>query len=92
MNVRRLFLPLLALTAIACKYEDPDEKVEPVPLEQVPAKIMEIVRAKFPDVEYESAYKGMIRGKEGFEVRGKTKSGKIREIEIAADGTIIATE
>ena len=91
----RRFLPLFLATAFiypGCRYEDDAERVEPLPLEQVPPKIMAVAQAQYPDIKFETVLKGTIRGKEGYEVRGKSKSGKIREVEIAADGTILDVE
>ena len=64
----------------------------PMPLDQVPAPLMKVAREKLPEVKFDSAYKETKQGKEVFELRGKSKDGKIREIEVTADGTIIEVE
>jgi len=50
-----------------------------VPLEQVPAKVMEAARKTLPGYTFDTAYKMKIEARMAFEVRGKDKKGKVRE-------------
>lgn len=54
-------------------------------LKEVPANIMKIAREKLPGVEFDTAW---LKENGTFEVRGKAKNGKVREIDIRPDGSI----
>jgi len=61
-----------------------------VKLEDVPAPAMKTVKEKAPDVQgFHEAY----RKKDGtYEIRGKTKTGKVVEVEVKEDGTFVDIE
>jgi hypothetical protein len=63
-----------------------------VPIEQVPAKVMDVARKELPGFTFDAVYKTKIEGKDAYEVRGKDKRGKVREVEVSADGEVIAVE
>jgi hypothetical protein len=78
---------ILAFAAGGCG-EGKEEKAA-IKLEEVPEPAMKTAKEKLPDVAFHEAY----RKKDGtFEVRGKLKSGKVREVEVKADGTFVALE
>jgi hypothetical protein len=83
-----LFVALLCWAAGGCG--EAREEKSPVKLENVPAPVMKTAREKAPEVAtFHEAY----RKKDGnYEVRGKTKSGKVIAVEIKADGTFIDIE
>lgn len=54
-------------------------------LKDVPPEIMKIAKEKLPDVKFDSAWR---EANGNYEIRGKTKSGKVREIDIRPDGTV----
>jgi hypothetical protein len=56
-----------------------------IDLKDVPPNIMKIAKDNLPGVEFDTAWK-----KESgvFEVQGKAKNGKVREIDIRPDGSI----
>ena len=61
----------------------------PVKLEDVPPPAMKTAKEKLPGVNFHEAY----RKKDGiYEIRGKEKSGKVREVEVKADGTFVDLE
>jgi hypothetical protein len=64
----------------------------PIPFEKVPPELVKVAQEKFPDVKFDSAYKETKDGKDVYEIRGKTKQGKIREVEVTADGKIFQVE
>ncbi|MDB5307344.1 MAG: hypothetical protein JWO38_1546 [Gemmataceae bacterium] len=65
------------------------EKI-PVKLEDVPPPALKTARDKAPDVQN---FHEVYRKKDGtFEIRGKTKSGKVVEVEVKADGTFVDIE
>jgi hypothetical protein len=77
---------------VFCGCGDEIERVEPVPIDQVPAPILKAAREKLPDVTFTTALKGKIRGKDAYELRGKTKTGKAREVEVSTTGDVIDVE
>ncbi|HEX4608952.1 MAG TPA: hypothetical protein VH092_12165 [Urbifossiella sp.] len=62
----------------------------PVKLEDVPAPAMKTAKEKAPDVvNFHEAY----RKRDGvLEIRGKTKAGKVVEVEVKDDGTLVDIE
>ncbi len=62
---------------------------EVIPLDQVPENVMKVAKEKLPDVTFDKAW----RKKNGeFEVSGKDKKGKVREIDMKPDGTVTEIE
>ncbi len=64
-------------------------KDQPIPLDQVPAEYQKTAKAKLPDVKFEQAIK---RSDGTYEVRGRDKSGRVRDVELSANGEVIAVE
>jgi hypothetical protein len=64
-----------------------------VPLDQVPPSVMEVARQNSPPgVKLDSARKFTLHGEEVYEVRGKDRRGKIREVEVSAAGKLLEIE
>ena len=63
-----------------------------VPIDQVPANVMDVARKQLPGYTLDTAYKMKIDGKDAYEVRGKNKQGKSREVEVSATGEVLAVE
>jgi uncharacterized membrane protein YkoI len=61
-------------------------------MEQVPPKVMEAARKELPGYTFDTAYKMKIDGKDAYEVRGKDKRGKVREVEVSATGEVLGVE
>lgn len=64
--------------------EKPQQKTT-MELKDVPPEIMKVAKEKLPGVTFDSAYK---EPNGNYELRGKDKSGKVREIDIKPDGTV----
>jgi hypothetical protein len=84
-------MTLLLLFALGCGSKPP-ESDELVPLEQVPANVMEAARRALPGFKFDTAYKMKVDGKDAFEVRGKDIRGKVREVEVSTTGDVLAVE
>jgi hypothetical protein len=85
--MRTALAGLVLATAVGCGGAAAGREV--VPLADVPAVAMKVAKEKLPGVTFDKAWKK----KDGsFEVSGKDKSGKIREIDLTADGTVIEIE
>lgn len=90
MRQARLVAAMVIL-ALGCA-GSPPESDPIIPLDQVPPGIMEIARKQLPGFTFDTAYKMKVDGKDAYEVRGKDKRGKVREVEISATGEVIAIE
>jgi uncharacterized membrane protein YkoI len=85
-------LIISSLLALACGCEKEPTADQIVPLEQVPPKVMEAARKELPGYTFDTAYKMKVEGKDGYEVRGKDKRGKVREVEVSATGEVLGVE
>ncbi len=54
-------------------------------LKDVPPDVLKVAKEKLPGVTFDAAWK---EPNGSFELRGKDKSGKVREIDIKPDGTV----
>jgi hypothetical protein len=62
---------------------------ELVPLDKVPEGMLQTAKEKLPEVQFESALK---RSDGSYEVRGKDKQGKVRDVEFSATGEVVEIE
>ena len=79
----------LALLVLAAGCNRSDSTGTVVPLQEVPAPLMKIAREKLPDVSFSDARK---KSDGSFEIRGKTRTGKVREIELSSAGEVLDIE
>ena len=85
--MRRLLL--LTILICGCAQKVAEGRKEAVPLDQVPAPVMKAAQERLPEVKFDSAFKTP----EGlYEIRGKTKTGKIQEAEVNAAGEVVLVE
>jgi hypothetical protein len=82
---------LASLAVVGCG-STPPQSDPVVPIEQVPPKVMDVARRELPGFTFDTVYKMKIEGKDAYEVRGKDKRGKVREVEVSAEGEVIAVE
>ena len=71
---------LLLACVVGCENEPKSDDI--VPIEQVPANVMEVARKQLPGYTFDTVYKMKVDGKDAYEVRGKDKRGKVREVEV----------
>lgn len=83
---------LLGLALSGCS--EKLESVEMVPLEKLPRPVMTTAKEELPDVKFDTAWKEHEKenGEDVFEVRGKTSSGKTRDIKVSASGTVLEVD
>src|SRR5262249_47473475 len=87
MRLLSVLLPLLLAMLLGCATIPAKE---PVPVDQVPENLMKVAQKELPEVvKFEQAWK-MANG--NYEIRGKTKPGKIREIQLKPDGPVVEIE
>jgi hypothetical protein len=84
--MRYALMLFLTIAMLGCNTEG---KKEPVALDQVPENVMKVAKEKLPDVKFERAQK---KANGEYEVIGKDKDGKVREIDIKPDGTVTEIE
>ena len=84
-------LGLMLILTLGCA-GSPPKSDEIVPIDQVPANVLEVARKQLPGYAFDTVYRMKIEGKDAYEVRGKDKRGKVREVEVSADGEVIAVE
>ena len=82
----------LGLTLLVCGCGEAAKEAVTVPLDQVPAPVMQEAKKALPDIKFTMARKFTLNGEDVYEVRGKDKRGKIREAEVAASGKLIEIE
>jgi hypothetical protein len=80
----------LVLATWGCGEEE--ERPERVAFDQVPAEVKAAAAKALPSVKFDTAQKIKVDGQEVYEVRGKEKEGKIREVEVSASGQVLKTE
>ena len=84
--MRNIFAALVVLLmVIGCG----QERKTPIALDQVPENVMKVAQGKLPDVKFERA---MRKPNGEYEVIGKHKNGKVREIAITPDGVVTEIE
>ena len=81
---------IVAAGLLGCESRPKADQV--VPIDQVPANLMEIARKQLPGITFDTAYKMQVGGKDAYEIRGKTKEGKTREVELSATGEVLEIE
>jgi hypothetical protein len=59
-----------------------------VPIDKVPETVMKTAQEKLPDVKFETAWK---EG-EAYEVRGKSKDGKVRDVRVSPEGKVLEVD
>ena len=94
--MRRWYVIAILTTAIlGCAGDDddgPGESKKLMPMDQVPDVVMKTAKKAAPDLTFYAAYKDKFNGQDSIELKGKTKSGKIKEIEVSPDGRLLGTE
>jgi hypothetical protein len=87
-------LLFLLATTSGCGGDDDDvaEVKKALPLDKVPAAVLKAAKEADPSLTFFAAYEGKFDGKDAIELKGKTKTGKIREIEVSPDGKVLGTE
>jgi hypothetical protein len=80
------FAAIVLLLLIGCggKEERPY-----IPLDQVPEAVMKVAKEKLPDVKFDTAWK---TPKGNYEIRGKGKNGKTRDVQVTPEGKWVETD
>ena len=84
--MRRLWWGLAICLSTGCGRGAKDQLIA---LDQVPEAMMTVAKEKLPEVTFDQALK---RADGTYEVRGKDKQGKVRDIDFSANGEILEIE
>ena len=87
-----LILVLSTASAAGCGARNVFEGDEMVPLEKIPAPVLEAAKKAIPGITFNKAWKSKIEGQDAYEIVGKTKDGKTREVEVSVTGTVLNIE
>ena len=90
--MRQSYLVILMLILAGGCAGRPPESDPIVPIAEVPSVVMETAKKTLPGITFDTVYKMKVKGKDAYEVRGKDKRGKVREVEVSADGEVIEIE
>jgi hypothetical protein len=77
---------LACLGFVGCESESANA---PIAFDSVPQAMRDKAKETLPDVEFDQAIR---RSDGGYELRGKDKSGKVRDVEFSEDGKVIEIE
>ena len=89
MRLKLLVASILCFTVAGCEVF---EKTEMVPVDKVPEAVMKVAKEKLPGVKFDTAWKEKDGDKTVYEVRGKSSDGKIRDIKISPDGSVLEVD
>lgn len=79
---------LLFSVLIGCGSVGEGPKVQ-IKMDEVPPAALKTAQNKLPGMVFTEAF---LKKDGTFEIRGKTKTGKVREVEVKADGTFVDLE
>jgi hypothetical protein len=86
--MRAILAAVVLAAAVGCGGAAGQNRTD-IPLSEVPENVMKVAKEKLPDVTFDKAW----RKKNGeYEVSGKDKKGKVREIDITPDGQVTEIE
>jgi hypothetical protein len=92
VQVKKMSVKVLSLLVVAagCGKTIPPDEV--VPLDKVPPAIMKKAKDTLPGYTITAVYRKIENGKDVYELRGKNREGRTREVEITPEGEIAAVE
>jgi hypothetical protein len=85
------FFGMMLILSVGCT-SSPPKSDDIIPIDQVPANVMEVARKELPGYTFDTVYKMKVDGKDAYEVRGKDMRGKVREVEVSSAGEVLAIE
>jgi hypothetical protein len=94
--MRRWSIIVIVVSALAgCGVDDDDDVAETktlLSMDQVPAVVLTEAKKAYPDLEFFGAAKDKFKGQDSIELRGKTKSGQIKEVEMTPEGKVLGLD
>ncbi len=92
MRLRTVLAAVGLAAVVGCGAREAFEGEETVPIDRVPAPVLEAAKKALPGIKITKAWKAKVNGQDAYEVQGKTKDGKIREAEVSVTGTLLNVE
>ena len=85
---------ILAATLLASVFGcgESHESEDVVPIDQLPPAALKAAQEKLPGVRFDTAWKEKKDGQDAYEIRGKTKEGKVRDAKVTADGKVLEVD
>lgn len=87
---KRIAPSLLLGLALGCG--EREERPVALSLDEIPEKALETARAKLPDVRFDGGWKEEEGGAVAYEIRGRDRVGKIRDIKVTTDGRVLEVD
>jgi len=85
--MRSFLLVVFSVLLAGCGQETPSGKN--VPLNKVPQAVMEVAKEKLPGITFEQAWTTPTGN---YEVRGRDKNGKVRDIQLKPSGDVVEVD
>lgn len=85
--MRTILTMAVLLLAVGCSEREPSGAN--VSLDKVPEPVMNVAKKKLPGVSFEQAWK---TPSGNYEVRGRSKNGKVRDIQVTPDGKVVEVD
>ena len=85
------FSILIVSFCLGCSDSDEaDEGLKkPIAMDQVPPEILKVAQDKYPDLVFDIAFTEMEDGQPVYELKGKSATGKMMEVEVTKDGKLL---
>ena len=87
--MKKILIPASMLMLFFAGCGEVFEKTEMVPIDKVPESVMTVAEEKLPGVKFETAWTEKDGEKIVYEVRGKSKDGKTRDIKVSPEGEVL---
>ena len=85
--MRMLMLIVVSVLIAGCGHESPSG--QNVPLDKVPQEVMSVAKQKLPGITFEQAWTTPTGN---YEVRGRDKNGKVRDIQLKPSGDVVEVD
>ncbi len=79
---------LIASLCMGCSDTD-EELKKPIAMDQVPPGIIKVAQDKYPELVFDTAFTEMEDGQPVYELKGKSATGKMMEVEVTKDGKLL---
>jgi hypothetical protein len=94
---RQILVALALALPIAAGCEDegpPPAGRRKVAVKDLPATILGAAKKELPGINFEEAWENLDRDRklQSYEIKGRAKNGKIREVRVGLDGKILESE
>ena len=86
---------LSAVLFCGCGDDDGDDRAEVktiMPMDKVPTVVLDAAKKAHPDLTFYAASTDKFNGQDSIELKGKTKTGQIKEVEVSPEGKVLGIE